>query len=105
MRGPKRHSVRLILLWLIVGTSITIRYVKSIVQQKSLRELPDVIPFNVYETLIRDFLAQWSPICLQSFREIERLLQSLAEDLCTRFFGRFSSTGLLALAKFVSFGN
>jgi hypothetical protein len=102
LKGLNRPPVSLIKGELKIGTSISIGFVKTIVQQKSLRELPDVIPFNVYETFIKDFLAQWYPICLQSFREIERLLEGLAEQLCARHFGRFKSTGLLTQAKLIS---
>jgi hypothetical protein len=102
--GSKSTSRDSLLLgWLRIGTSISLGFVKTVVQQKSLRELPDVIPFNVYETFIKDFLAQWFPICMQSFREIERLLEGLAAELCARYFGRFKSTGLLTQAKLISF--
>src|SRR5579859_5898268 len=56
LKGLNRPPVSLIKGELKIGTSISIGFVKTVVQQKSLRELPDIIPFNVYETFIKTSL-------------------------------------------------
>lgn len=68
---------------------------RDVIRQKSIRELPGIIPFTVHEHYINMFLSKWKHICLDSFGDIEQALNVLMEGLCEKYFGRFRSSGLL----------
>jgi len=74
--------------------------VSKIIEEKSVRELPDIVPFTVHECLIGKAVSTWQSICLDSFLEVEELLKSLVGNLCKRYFGRFRSSGLLHAVEY-----
>jgi hypothetical protein len=67
--------------------------------EKSVRELPDIIPFTIHESIIGEFVSRWNSICLKTFVEVEKLLKGLVETLCQKYFARFRSSGLLDLVE------
>jgi hypothetical protein len=69
--------------------------VREVIRQKSIRELPGIIPFTVHEHYIGMFVSKWKYICLDSFGDVEQILKGLVEGLCKKYFGRFRSSGLL----------
>ena len=77
------------------GAAIGLNAVSKIIEEKSVRELPDIVPFSVHEYLIGKAVSTWQSICLDSFVEVEELLKSLVGNLCKRYFDRFRSSGLL----------
>ena len=79
------------------GTSL--EAVGNIINDLSVRELPDIIPFAVHEHLVDKFVSKWKTICLDSFHEAEELLKLLVERLCKAYFGRFRSSGLLHVVE------
>jgi hypothetical protein len=69
--------------------------VRNVIEKMSKRELPGITPFRVHEHFINSFVRKWEAICLDAFYEVENVLKSLADKLCTKHFGRFKSSGLL----------
>lgn len=79
---------------------MSLKTIREVIRKESVRQLSDNVPPAVYEHFINEFVDQWSFICLESFREIEELLEKLLNDLCTDHFGRFLSSGLLRKVRF-----
>jgi len=75
--------------------AISLSRVRDVIAEKSIRELPGIIPFTVHEYFIDAFASQWKYICLDSFTDVEELLKVLIEQLCKEYFGRFRSSGFL----------
>jgi hypothetical protein len=82
---------------LILG--ISLETLKEMIAEKSGRELPDITPFIVHESLIAEFVSKWKPICLNSFSDVESLLEDWIEPICKKHFVRFRSSGLLRLVE------
>jgi hypothetical protein len=72
-----------------------LKRVREVITEKSIRELPGIIPFTVHEHFIDSFISKWKSICLDSFEDVEDLLKDIVEKLCTEYFGRFRTCGFL----------
>ena len=74
---------------------ISLEHVRDVISEKSIRELPGIIPFTVHEHFIDMFVSKWKSICLDSFSDIDDVLKILVEQLCKSYFGRFRTSGFL----------
>lgn len=79
---------------------MSLKAIREVIRKESVRQLSDNVPPVVYELFINEFVERWTFICLKLFREIEELLEKLLNDLCTKHFGRFLSSGLLRKVRF-----
>jgi hypothetical protein len=82
------------------NTTVSLKAIRQVIRQESVRQLPDYVPSTVYEYFINKFVSQWTFICLESFREVEELLKQLLDVQCAEHFGRFQSSGLLREVRF-----
>ncbi len=71
------------------------------IEEISTRELYGIIPFQVHEQFIDSFVSKWESICFENFDQVECILKSLVESLCSNHFGRFQSSGLLYEVKYI----
>jgi len=80
---------------------ISLKEVREMIEEISTRELYGIIPFQVHEQFIDSFVSKWESICFENFDQVECILKSLVESLCSNHFGRFQSSGLLYEAKYI----
>lgn len=91
----KKCPLQCVSLMLIRTDAITFASVKTIIDQVSTRELPGNIPFAAHEHFHTMFVSKWRSICLNSFETVEQLLRDMVQNLCTQYFSRFATSGLL----------
>lgn len=75
--------------------TISMGIVRTLINQKSIRELPGNIPFAAHEDLDMLFLDKWGEICLNSIDRVVQLMNNTVQSLCKAHFGRFNASGLL----------
>jgi hypothetical protein len=79
----------------INNLAISLKQVRKVIEEISIRELYGIIPFQVHEQFIDLFVSKWESICFNGFHEIEQILKKVVESQCKKHFGRFQTSGLL----------
>ena len=78
---------------------ITVGEVRQLIEEKRLKELPGLVPQNVYNGLISGFAKEWEKICLQWFVGFRKYALEFITKICRRHFKEYTKTGLYGQAK------
>jgi hypothetical protein len=73
--------------------------VRGLIEEKRTIELEGHVPFAVDKYIIDLWVSKWKVICMECFDDIEQEVHNLWEELCTKHFGQFRTTGLLAAVR------
>ena len=84
------------------GIAISLDEVKKLIDEKSLWDLPGIVPSQIYTHFINLFVCEWETICLNCFHEAEKALNSHTMLLCNKYFSRFQSSSLLFSVSYSS---
>jgi hypothetical protein len=76
-----------------VANTVTLLEVRELIKEKSVRELPGIVPFTVDEFFMTQSVAKWDNICLDAFGKVEARVIKVVKESCTEFFRRFKSSG------------